>query len=657
MNDASLLRRNAVRLLALSVIVVLYGFTRLPSLPDSERALLAERFDFQRLEMFKPAAPARSIRRVHPSLATIAGWISSVGAAVALADLDGDGLPNDICHVDPRFDSVVISPAPGTPARYEAFRLDPAPLPYDAGTMAPMGCLPGDYNEDGALDVLVYYWGRTPVLFLNSGSAEAGSPLAGRDYRRQDVAPGGERWYSNAATRADFDGDGHVDLVIGNYFPDGARILDSKAEGQERMHHSMSRAADGGKNRLLLWRQPRSEDGRVVFEEAKGALPGPALTGWTLALGAADLDGDLLPELYVANDFGPDRLLHNRTRGGQIEFAPLTGTKTLTTPSSKVLGRDSFKGMGVDFADLNGDGILDIYVSNIASDYALHESHFVWVSTGESERMKDGKAPYTDLSEPLGLSRSGWSWESRLADFDNDGVVEAVQATGFLKGKINRWPELHETAMGNDTLLHHPASWPFVRAGDDLSGHLHNPFFVRSRSGRFFDLAPDLGQLGEVQVTRGIATADIDGDGDLDFAVANQWEDSYLFRNDGRNGRFLAIHLRLSTDSAAATRVLTGHPLPGTGGRPAIGASVRLDLGEEGTLVAQVDGGNGHSGVRSPDLHFGLGGYVGGALRVGVRWRDEGGSPRQESFRLRPGWHTIILASLPARDRRPGEEN
>ncbi|MEN8219485.1 MAG: hypothetical protein ABFS56_24655 [Pseudomonadota bacterium] len=53
--------------------------------------------------------------------------------------------------------------------------------------------------------------------------------------------------------------------------------------------------------------------------------------------------------------------------------------------------------------DINGDGWLDIFVSNIAAEYALEESHFLFVSTGEIERMKDGIAPYVDLSEPLGL--------------------------------------------------------------------------------------------------------------------------------------------------------------------------------------------------------------------------------------------------------------
>src|SRR5262249_36759765 len=146
----------------------------------------------------------------------------------------------------------------------------------------------------------------------------------------------------------------------------------------------------------------------------------------------------LRPEIYVANDFGPDLLLHNRSTRGDVRFAPLHGEKTFTTPRSKVLGRDSFKGMGVDFGDVNGDGYLDIYVSNIAAEYALQESHFLFVSTGETAQMRAGVAPYIDRSESLGLARSDWAWDAKLADFDNDGVLEALQATGFVRGTVSR---------------------------------------------------------------------------------------------------------------------------------------------------------------------------------------------------------------------------
>src|SRR5262249_57843777 len=90
--------------------------------------------------------------------------------------IDGDGLPNDLCYVDPRIDQVVIAPAPGTPqGRYEPFVLQPGALPYDS-TMAPTGCLLGDFNEDGLTDVLVCFWGRSPIIYLQQPAA-AGGPL------------------------------------------------------------------------------------------------------------------------------------------------------------------------------------------------------------------------------------------------------------------------------------------------------------------------------------------------------------------------------------------------------------------------------------------------------------------------------------------------
>jgi enediyne biosynthesis protein E4 len=645
------LRRQAVRLVALLVLAVFYGFARLPQLSTPERESLASRFVFHSAPLPELAGLAhRTLRQVSPSLEHIEGWISSVGAAVALADLDGDGLPNDLCHVDPRVDRVIVAPVPSTGERFRTFALDAAPLPYEAATMAPMGCLPGDYDEDGSTDLLVYYWGRTPVAFLRRPAQGEAAPPSRTAYHAVEVAPGGERWYTNAAIRADLDGDGHADLVIGNYFQDGARILDRRSTAPERMQETMSRAVNGGRNRMLLWSGAAAggEPG-VRFVEADALAP-EVDHAWTLAIGAADLDGDLLPELYFGNDFGPDRLLHNRSLPGRPRFAVVEGRKRFIDPASKVLGHDSFKGMGVDFGDVNGDALLDIYVSNIAEEFGLEESHFLFASTGEPESLRRGVAPYVDRSEPLGLSRSSWGWDTRLADFDNDGVLEALQATGFLRGKVNRWPELHELAMGNDHMLGAPGSWPVFGPDDDLSGDDHNPFFVRARSGRYFDLAREVG-LGTGHVSRGIATADVDGDGDLDFAVANQWEPSFFYRNDSpRMGASLQLDLRTTTVVASGEGVrpvVTALPAADAARAaswPAIGAAAIVHLPDGRRLVAQVDGGNGHSGKRSHELHFGLGRAAPGEpLPVDLTWRDAAGRVHRQTIRLAPGRHTLLL--------------
>ena len=638
-NDGAF-RRQAAKLTAILLVLVVYGFARIPEASESELAKLAEGFRFR-------AAPLptlngetqKMIRDVNPSLRRVAGWISSVGAAVALNDLDGDGLPNDACYVDTRIDKVIVTPVPGTPARYQSFTLDPNNLPYNPATMAPMGCLPGDFNEDGLQDVLAYYWGRTPVVFLRQNRSE----LNANSYTQSEVVPGGDRWYTNAATLADIDGDGHTDIIIGNFFPDGARILDAKATVPDEMQDSMSLAQNGGKKHLLLWKPPAAGSA-VQFEEVNNVLDEQSARGWALAIGAADLDGDLLPEIYFANDFGPDRLLHNRSTPGQPRFELLEGRRSLTTTKSKVLGRDSYKGMGVDFGDLNSDGWPDIYVSNITQEYGLEESHFVFLSTGHVDLMKKGVAPYIDRGESLGLSRSGWGWETRLGDFNNDGSLEALHATGFMKGTVNRWPELHEVVMGNDQLLRNPRSWPILQAGDDISGNGHNYFFVRASDGRFHDVAAQL-SLNQPLLTRGIATADVDGDGRLDYAVANQWGTSYFYRNESNNpGAFVGIRMRLPiTDGVSQTRVCSGPTTVPS--RAAIGAEARVLVPGRAPLVQQVDGGNGHSGKRSPDLQFGLGHRDGNApVTVELRWRDARGVLQQETVQLSPGgWYTILL--------------
>jgi enediyne biosynthesis protein E4 len=631
------LARHAKKAAAAVVILGLYGAARLPAVSAEERAATASSFRFARLALPDPPGPLAHVRRVHPSLERISAWISSVGASIALNDLDGDGLPNDYCQVDPRADTVVVAPVPGTGARYAPIVLDPSPLRYDRATMAPMGCLPGDVNEDGAMDLVVYYWGRTPIAFLKGQGG----------YTPVEVAPGNEeRWFTNAATLADLDGDGHLDLVVANYFPDGARILDADDRGPpQTMQDSMSRALNSGKKHVFLGKGAAAPAPAALFEEARGVLDDDVEHGWTLALGAQDLDGDLLPELYFANDFGSDRLLHNRSTPGHLRFVRLEGERSPAMPSSKVLGRDSFKGMGVDFGDLNGDGIPDIVVSNIATDWGLLESHFAFVSTGDLGAMQRGVAPYVDRSEALGLSRSSWGWDIKLADLDNDGTLEVLQATGFVRGNTDRWPELQELATGNDGLLADVRAWPRIQPGDDLSGTKPLPLFAR-RGERFVDVGRDVG-LVDAQVARGIAVADVDGDGDLDYAVAGQWETSFFYRNDcPRCGAFLGLHLRLPLRAGepSATEVRAGHPDSKVPSRPAVGASATVRLPDGRRLVGQVDGGNGHSGRRSPDLHFGLGhADADRELPVEIAYRDPGGVVHRETLSLAPGWHTVRL--------------
>ncbi len=642
------LRNSAAGVVGLVVSLVLFGFAQPPSLSPAERKTLAGQFKFQLVEMPPPlGASLKSVRAVHPSLRRLAAWISATGAAIALTDLDGDGLANDYVQVEPRTDEVLVGPVPTTGERFERFSLDLPRVGYDPKRMAPMGALAGDLNEDGLTDIVVYFWGRTPVAFLRSGAGADSSPPANATFDAQELVASQEVWNTGAALFSDLDGDGHADLVFGNYFEDGAPVLDPTATGELRLQDTTSRSFNGGRKHLLLWRSGRrGQSPHVKYEHRQFVFDKDIDRGWTVALGAADLDSDLLPELYFGHDLGPDRLMHNRSSGGQLKFAEAQGARNWFTPGSFVLGQDSYKGMGVDFGHLNSDLTPDIYVSNIACYFGLEESHFLWLSNGSAASLATGKAPYVQASEKLGLSRSGWSWDCRLADFNNDSVPEALQATGFIKGKINRWPELQALGTTNSTMLSNPRNWPSFLPGDDVSGSEPNYLFARGASGRYFDVAKDIG-VDDRTVGRGIAVADIDGDGDLDFIVANQWEPSALFRNQCPSpGRFLGLKLLVRCDPSAKTEVVsrTGCLPSVAPAHNAVGAKATLLLPDGRRMQAEVDGGSGHSGKRAQELHFGLGQIPADTpIEVTIDWRTPRGQVKSQTLHLVPGWHTVEL--------------
>lgn len=134
-------RRRATLLVSVAIVVGLYVMTRERALSRAESDAVVGNFRFGRTPLPEVAGhpPYKYVRKVHPSVARIRAYVSTLGASLALGDLDGDGLQNDVVWVDPRTDQVICGPVPGTGARYETFALDPGPsFPnWNPATMCP----------------------------------------------------------------------------------------------------------------------------------------------------------------------------------------------------------------------------------------------------------------------------------------------------------------------------------------------------------------------------------------------------------------------------------------------------------------------------------------------------------------------------------------
>ena len=649
------MRRFLPSIFVIVLAGALFLIAQTPSASAGERSDIAARYRFTELPIaLPPGLEHKTVRRVNQDYEHIRAWVSSVGAAVAVNDLTGAGVAQDLCLVDTRSDSVIVTPVPGTGDRYQPFVLDPAPLPDGPG-VAPMGCNPGDFNQDGRMDLLTYYWGRTPVVFLNKQNGPA--PLSRASYRPTELVPQapspdgtyhGPLWNTNAVAVADFDADGHPDVGVFNYFPDSG-VLDPDSPANVHMNHTMSRARNGGGAHVLRWIGAEGGDEPAVrYQEQRGAVPPALATGWTLGAGSADLDGDLRPELYLANDFGNDHLFHNVSTPGTIKFRSTEGRRGAATPKSMVLGHDSFKGMSVEFGDLSGSGRFDMFVSNITSSWGIEESNFLWVNTTSSAadakaKLSRGVAPFDQKAADYHMAFTGWGWDAKMADFDNSGYPAVVQADGFVKGSINRWSWLQELAMSNDMMLQNPGMWPKAEPGDDISGHQTLAFWARDDKGKYVDVGKELGLAVPVP-TRGVAVGDTDGNGAQDFAVARQWDAPAYYRNDRpANGDFVGLRLHRPALGDTTGRSTT----------PAYGAQVRLTTADGRTQLAQLDGGGGHSGRRSFDVYFGLGATATGPVRAEISWIDLDGAPHAQTLDLTQGWHDLMLTTqateVPAR--------
>jgi len=512
-------------------------------------------------------------------LDNIMSWVCSVGASAAAGDFDRDGWVDlyvtDSKKGHPNY--LYRNNGDGTFTDV-AKKAGLADLNGDQGTS--MDCIWGDYDNDGWLDLYVLRWGND-ALFRNNGDGTF-VDVTKRLFRRRDGSPGTDWANGNAVIFWDFNLDGRLDLYVGNYFKE---VDLWHLENTRIMHNDFERARNGGEN--FLYRQEPDGSFRDIAD-TKG-LEDP---GWTLAVGSADVNNDGWPDLYCADDFGPDQIFLSDGKGN------------LVNASDSAIGFDTKKGMNVEFGDINNDGWLDIYVANITTAEYLQEGNMLWHNNGFGS---DGKLTFTDISLETGTYDGGWGWGAKMFDYDHDSDLDIVALNGFISaGEGNYWYDLASwTVTGEDAA--DAANWPAI--GDrSFSGYESIRFWQNDGFFAFTQRATELG-VDSKRDGRGAVVFDYDNDGDLDLFVANQNAAPHLYRNNlATEAHYLMI--ALETDSSSGVN------------RDGIGTRVTI-MTPDGVQIRERDGGNGYSGQSDPRIHFGLGAQAAIKL-IEIRWPDGG---------------------------------
>jgi hypothetical protein len=424
----------------------------------------------------------------------------------------------------------------------------------------------GDIDNDGDQDLFVTTIAAPRfLLYINDGAGSFREEAVARGAAVADEAPRA----GMSVAMGDFDRDGWLDIHTTEW----------------RLAQFIDRDEPANAHARLLRNRGAEKPG--FFEDVTGAA-GVSMTGaesltnsglngdFSFGTAFVDLDADGWPDLAVAGDYGRSRLFWNNGDGTFRDGTVAAG-----------VGTDE-NGMGSTFADVDGDGDLDWFVTAIASSFpCLGGPSYLtgmceWRPTGNRLFAYEGGRRFSDQTDAADVRDGFWGWGAAFFDADNDGDQDLIMTNGFVLTE-------HEEVFNDD---------PMRLWENDGAGAMTE----RSAAAGVVSMAAG----------KGLLTFDYDRDGDLDVFIVNNAGEPTLYRNDGGN-QLAWLRIRL---------------VGATSNRDAIGARVEVE-GDAGGVVQLREAGvaTHFLGQSESTLHFGLRAAAGEApavARVTVTWPASG---------------------------------
>jgi hypothetical protein len=540
------------------------------------------------------------------------------GSGVAIGDVDGDGLAD-----------VFLARIEGPSALYlnrGGWRFEDVASESGValGDRPATGAMLADLDGDGDNDLLVLSMGGGTALFENDGRGRFTEVTRSAGLAADPLG-------STTATAADVDGDGDLDLYVANYKT--RNMLDSLSPQQRAFDQVVRKVGDRYEvipERRADYRVQVREDLRGVsliqradpdwfylndgagrftreaiannprFRDHEGRLLTEEPEDFGLAARFYDVSGDGAPDLYVANDFeDPDQFWIN-DGAGRFRLVPRDRVR-----------RTSNSTMAVDMADVDRDGHVDLFeVDMLANDtrrlktqIPTHTALRKQPGTGKDRAQwqrnallwNRGGGSFADIADQAGVTASGWSWSTLFLDVDLDGYEDILVGTGHTWDLMDA--DIQERLKGTLT----GRDWREERRFYPALA-LRNVAF-RNRGNRTFEDASARWRFGvEEDVSHGMATGDLDGDGDQDVVINRLGTPVAMLRNDAPAGRI-------------AIRLLGRKP--NTAG---IGAVVTVHEGAVGRQSREVTAGGLYLAGSEPLLTVATGSAE--RVHLEVRWRD-----------------------------------
>ncbi len=491
---------------------------------------------------------------------------------------------------------------------------------YMGGAMG-SGVASGDFDGDGNVDLYVSTKTKPGRLFRNlggwtfadvtedAGLSESGSFLG---WLKGAVSPDQPAIWRQGAVFADVDNDGRLDLYVCRnnasnllYMNQGDGTFQEEAEkrGLAVIDGSVVGAfvdydRDGWLDVLVLTNQvegtePAGRPDRLFRNTGDGffteVTKSAGISGSTFGHAATwfDFNGDRWPDVYICDDFaGPDFLYRNN------------GDGTFTNVLDAVVPHTSYSSMGADTADIDNDGHPDLLVADMATTTRERDRRGLAASRNDVLMMgtQAGTAPqymrntlllntglgvFREAACWAGLAATDWTWSVRLEDFDNDGWIDLHVTNGMVREANNS--DLLSRMMGA------------LSDQERINVMKRAPLFTESNlayhnmNGTGFQPVTRAWGLGEVGVSFGAATADLDNDGDLDLVYLNYDGGLSVFRNDVSGRHCVQVRLRGTTSNHFG-----------------VGAVVRLES-DAGVQSRTMTVARGYASGSDLVAHFGLG--------------------------------------------------